>query len=40
MKLIKIVFKSGEGTERTERVNFIKVHYMDVWEYHNETLRN
>jgi hypothetical protein len=39
MKSDKIVFKKKDGGrwERViEVVNLIKVHYMPVWEYHNE----
>jgi hypothetical protein len=35
--LLKL-FSKEEGWERViDRVNFIKVHYMHVWKYQNET---
>jgi predicted DNA-binding antitoxin AbrB/MazE fold protein len=38
MKPVKIVFKRGKGMIRViEGVNLIKVHYVQVWKYHNET---
>jgi hypothetical protein len=33
---MQTVFKKGEYERVVKGVNLIKVHYMHVWEYHND----
>jgi hypothetical protein len=38
MKPVKNFQRRGKGIKKSNRVvNSIKVHYMHVWKYHNET---